>query len=418
MVQQGLSVPPPLRRGGGQRISTGLSIPPSGRAAKNTTSAGKGPPKPRRVRTKKLPSEETETEEYESDDSDAEYGKPRAKRAKTESKVTPHTPTPSNSDAEDEIVGSTRRNIRREASLSAKYDSSDEDDSEKGDGVDEDVVVAAGADFLDLIDDVPRVDQPTPEPAKSLIVKLPAKTTAKPDSSNLRRNELDHPATVAGGLPTYTGTPSIDAYPAFDLSAQNHRHYSQEDREYSASDFLSNGYGTRSGLPESSLYGSMLNQPHMSYSNGFEHFDDTNLEDQDMAEDGWNPTNTDYHYGRFDGSCAFATPPFLNTHGTSTSTGHAPSSLPQLSTSFMLEPAVQEDTVGGEYFSSGSSTINHTPSSNLADDSVNIPWLTRDRSSARQATGMDLGNVDTVQSSDVASRHQQYDDYGDGNPCF
>ena len=93
MVQQGLSVPPPLRRGGGQRISTGLSIPSARRPAKNPTSTGKVPPKPRRVRTKKLPSEETETEEYDESDSDAEYGKPRAKRTKTESKATPRTPT-------------------------------------------------------------------------------------------------------------------------------------------------------------------------------------------------------------------------------------------------------------------------------------------------------------------------------------
>ena len=411
MVQQGLSVPPPLRRGGGQRISTGLSIPSSRRPAKNPTSAGKAPPKPRRVRTKKLPIEETETEEYESD-SDAEYGKPRAKRAKTESKATPHTPTPSTSDSEEEIVSSTRRDVKREASFSSNFESSDDDNSEKGDGVDEDEVVAAGADFLDLVDDVPGIGQPTPEIAKSLIVKLPAKKPIKSESSNLLRNELDHPTTVD------SGTSSIGTYPGFDLSVQNHRNYPQGDHEYNPSEFLSAGYGSRNGLPETSLYGSMISQPQISYSNGFENFDDANLEDHDMAEDGWNPTNADYHYGRFNSSYAFATPPFGNAHGTSTTTGHVPSSLPQLSTSFMLGPAAQEDTVGGEYFSSGSSTINHTPSSNLAEDSVNIPWLTRDGSSARKATGRDLNNVDNVQSSDAATLHQQYDGYGDGNFCF
>ena len=84
----------------------------------------------------------------------------------------------------------------------------------------------------------------------------------------------------------------------------------------------------------------------------------------------------------------------------------------------MLERAVQEDTVGGEYFSSGLSTMNHTPSSNLADASVNVPWLTQSVACARQATSMDLNNVDIVQSSNVTSRHQQYDSYGDGNHCF
>ena len=418
MVQQGLSVPPPLRRGGGQRISTGLSIPSSRRVAKIPTSAGKAPSKPRRVRRKKLPSEETETEEYDESDSDAEYGKPRAKRAKTESKATPHTPTPSTSDSEDEIVSSTRRDVKREASFSSNSDSSDADNSEKGDGVDEDEVVAAGADFLDLVDDVPRIGQPTPEPAKSLIVKLPAKKPIKSESSNLVTHNLDHLSTVASGLPTYTSTSSIETYPGFDLSAQNHRNYPQGDQEYNPSEFLSAGYGSRNALPETSLYGSMISQPQMSYSNGFENFNDANLEDHDMAEDGWNTTNADHHYGRFNSSYAFATPPFGNAHGASTTTGHVPSSLPPLSTSFMLGPAAQEDTVGGEYFSSGSSTINHTPSSNLTDDSVNIPWLTRDGSSARKATERDLNDLDNVQSSDVATLHQQYDGYGDGNFCF
>ena len=417
MVQQGLSVPPPLRRGGGQRISTGLSIPPSGRAARKPPSAGKGPPKPRRVRTQKLPSEETEWDEYESD-SDAEYGKPRAKRAKIQSKVKTHTPTPSTSDSEEENVNSVGRKVKREASNSSNNKSSDEDHSQEGDGMDEDEVVATGAGFLDLVDDVPTMGQPAPEPVKSLIVKLPAKKTIKPESSNLERNDINHLATVASNLPAFNSTSSIDSYPGLDLSMQHSRQFSQAIHEYDNSGFLSAGYSPSNGLPETSLYGSMISQPPMSFSNGFEHFDDANLEDQDMAEDVWNSTNTDYRYGRFNNSCAFATPPFRNAHGTSITTGQPPSSLPQLSTSFMLEPAIQEDTVGGEYFSSGLSTINHTPSSNLADDSVNIPWLTREGSSTTQATGMDLSNVDNVQSSDVASRHQQYDGYGDGNACF
>ncbi len=412
MVQQGLSVPPPLRRGGGQKISTGPSIPPSGRAANNSTSARKGVPKPRRARTKKIPSEEIDSEDYESN-SDAEYGKPRAKRVKIRSKNKQHTPTPGTSDTEEEIVSPIKHDIKREASSSSNDESSVENHSQKGDG---DEVVAAGAGFLDLVDDDPTMDQLAPDPIKSLIVKLPMKDSIRPESPDLRRSNLDHLATVASGLPTYTTTSSLGTYPGFDLSV-HHRHYSQADHAHSTSEFLSSGIGATDRLPESSLYGSMTSQPDISYSNGFEHFGDTNLGVQGMAEDGWNPTNSDYQFGGYDGSSAFTTPPYLNAHGTSTITGQPPS-LPQLSTSFMLRPAVQEDTVGGEYFSSRPSTINHTPSSNLTEESVNIPWLTRDDSSTRQATGIDLNNVDDAQSSDITTLHQQYDGYGDGNACF
>ena len=67
MVQQGLSIPPPLRRGGGQRISTGLSVPPTGRAANYPVYAPKDSPKPRQVRRKKLASEGTDSDGYGSD---------------------------------------------------------------------------------------------------------------------------------------------------------------------------------------------------------------------------------------------------------------------------------------------------------------------------------------------------------------
>ena len=122
-------------------------------------------------------------------------------------------------------MSSTRRDARRETSLSSNYGSRAKDHSQNGDVVDEDEViaasadlrdlddiptmacvenskpesssedssnwslgahisrrpnlrvVAAGADFLDLVDDVPRLGQPAPEPAKNLIVKLPATKT-------------------------------------------------------------------------------------------------------------------------------------------------------------------------------------------------------------------------------------------------
>ena len=413
MVQQGLSVPPPLRRGGGQRISTALSIPPSGRTANNHVLAHKDPPKPRNVRRRKVVSEETESDGYGSD-SEAEYGKPRAKRAKVRSKVKSSTPTPSTGGSEEETASSGRSNIKREGTNSSDDDYSDEDRSEKGGEMD---VVAAGAGFLNLVDDVPTTGDIAPEPSKSLIIRLPAKKAIKPEGSNLGRNDLDNLAAAAGGLPNYTGTSSIGTYPGLDLSLQTQQHYSQAD-PHSTSGYLSADYGDIDGLPEPSLYGSTISLPHISYPNGFEHFSTASSGDQGVVEDGWDPANSHYQSRGFIGSCASTTPRSLNAHGTPTITRHPRSSLSHLSTSFMLEPAVQEDTVGGEYYSPGLSTFDHTPSSNLPEDSANVPWLTRDGSSTGNTAGMDLDNVETVHSSDMATLHQQYDGYGDGNVYF
>ena len=52
-------------------------------------------------------------------------------------------------------MSSTRRDVKREASLSSNYGSSDEDHSQNGDVIDEDEVVAASADFRDLVDYIP-----------------------------------------------------------------------------------------------------------------------------------------------------------------------------------------------------------------------------------------------------------------------
>ena len=417
MVQQGLSVPPPLRRGGGQRISTALSIPPSGRAANNPVLAHKGQPNPRKVRRRKVASEDTDSEGYGSG-SDAEYGKPRAKRAKIGSKVKAHTPTPITSESEEETPSSVRSSIKREQTNSSNGDYSDEDRSEKGDDMDGDEVVAAGADFLNLVDDVPTMEDITPAPSKSLIVRLPAKKAIKPEGSNLCRNDLDNLAAAASGLTTYTGTSSIGTYPGLDPSLQTLPRFSQADHAHSNSGYLSASYGGIDGLPEPSLYGGTISLPHISYPNGFEHFNSTSSEDQGVVEDDWDPANSEYQSRGFIGSCASTTPRSLNAHGMPTITRHPRSFLSHLSTSFMLEPAVQEDTVGGEYYSPGLSTFDHTPASNLPEDSANVPWLTRSGSSTGQTTGMDLDNVDTVQPSDMDTLRQQYEGYGDGNVYF
>ena len=417
MVQQGLSVPPPLRRGGGQRISTALSIPPSSRTAKNPITAPKGPPKPRNVRRRKIASEDSDSDDCSSD-SDAEYGKPRAKRAKIRSKAKTPTPTLSTDGSEEEAASSVTSNIKRERPYSCDEDSSDEDRSEKGHEIDRDEVIAAGAGYLDLVDDVLSRGKIAPEPSKSLIVKLPAKKAIKPESPNLRRDDLDDLATVASGLPAYTNTSSIGSYPAFDLPMPNHHHYSQADQAHNTSKFLSAGYGGMDGLPENSLYGSMISHPRATYPNGFEHFSDPSLGDQGVVEDSWNPANSEYQFGGFNYSGTPANSRFLNAREASTTTRQPRSSLSHLSTSFAFAPAVEEDTVGGEYRSPRLSTINHTPSSNLPEDSANVPWLTRDASSAGQASGMDLDNIDTVQPSDTDALHQQYDGYEDGNVYF
>ena len=121
-----------------------------------------------------------------------------------------------------------------------------------------------------IVDDIPTVGDIAPEPSKSLTVKLPAKRAIKPEGSNLGRN-----ATLASGLPSYTGTYSIGNYQGLDLSRlprhpgsvvpylhpaqrsshginrlislQNHGHYSQTDHAHSNSGYLSAGYGGMDG---------------------------------------------------------------------------------------------------------------------------------------------------------------------------
>ena len=81
-------------------------------------------------------------------------------------------------------MSSARRDIKRELSDSSTDESSDEDHSQKGNDMNDDGVVAAGADILDIVDDVPTMGQPAPGPVKSLIIKLPATKTMKPGQSN------------------------------------------------------------------------------------------------------------------------------------------------------------------------------------------------------------------------------------------
>lgn len=162
MVNQGLDVPPPLRRGGSHTISTGPKTPskitlskitpskitPSKRATARAATAKSG-------RAKKAVSETSDEDGYSSD-SEADYGKPSVKRAKT---------TPKNKgrmkveDSGDEVNTPTKRGDLRQGSRGKSKmlgeGSDDETDSEDDVRQDGEEIVAVGAPFLSLVDDSP-----------------------------------------------------------------------------------------------------------------------------------------------------------------------------------------------------------------------------------------------------------------------
>ena len=383
MVQQGLSVPPGLKRGGYTRISTGRSIP---------------------ARKKNVASRNSENS---GTDSDAEYGQPRAKRAKTRSKVKAHTPTPSTSESEEEISDSETSDVKRERSRCSNDQSSAGDYAQGGvEPVREDTV-AGGAGFFNLARDDPNMVDIAQDPLRRLIIKLPVNKATKPEGSDFSKSDLNDLATVASGLSAYDGTSTVGPYPAFHPSVQNHHYHSEANHAHNTSGFPSARYGNINGLPDNSLYGSMITQPHGYYPNGYEHFDNPSLGHQGAVEQSWDLVNVDYQVG---GSLPRtpATSHFLDARGTSNAMSHPPSSLSQLPTSLVSEPAGQNDLMGGDYHSSGVST-----SSILPEEFGHIPWQTRDVSTTGQTNGMDLDDMNTVQPSDIDPFHQQYEGYGD-----
>ena len=158
MVEQGLPVPPPLKRGGGGgRISTAPSLPARARssALKANPSSGRAVPMKKKRRA---PTVSDESDEDASDsDADSEYGKPITKRAKTGKKKHPSSKVKAEKDSfEDEELDSDNATV-------------------KGENADDERVVAAGASFLSLEKNVPGCKQVSKEAeAKpSLIVRLP-----------------------------------------------------------------------------------------------------------------------------------------------------------------------------------------------------------------------------------------------------
>ena len=206
MVTQGLSVPPPLKRGGGgSRISTSSS---SGSKAKAKTTPTKNEnaqanvksTKPSRAKPKKAgkkvapDSDESEDEDDDAgdnDDSDGTYGQ-LAKRRKTDTKG-PVRRGPMIEESEEELSKPRKRKHKSSKSSSRELSaygttdingvsiedySDDEDDEDDEDDTDSGLV-AAGAPWLALEDDYVshrNTGMKTPYKKKSLIVSLPITT--------------------------------------------------------------------------------------------------------------------------------------------------------------------------------------------------------------------------------------------------
>ena len=168
MVAEGLSVPPPLRRGGSGRDTIASCTPKKHGVTKA--------PKPKSIKKKAKPqsdeSDEQE-EEWKNDDSDLDLGKRRAKRTKSTAKVP------------------NGRTIKKE--ISQDEDAGDDSNEER---------VAAGAGFLALEDDhsaSPQTAKSTPSMKKSLIVALPSTAVGiKEEDVDMSDNEREAEATGAG----------------------------------------------------------------------------------------------------------------------------------------------------------------------------------------------------------------------------
>lgn len=180
MVNQGLSVPPPLRRGGaGSRISTSASSAPKAKptptkngnaqTASNTTKHNSV--KSKKSGKKAAPgSDESEEEDdsWNNDESDAEYGEPHAKRAKPNVKGRKSRNIKIEEDSDEEVTTPSNAPKRKHDNSKSTPGGDVEDDSHNG-------LVAAGAPWLTLEDDYvghPKTGNKTPYKKKSFIVSL------------------------------------------------------------------------------------------------------------------------------------------------------------------------------------------------------------------------------------------------------
>ena len=191
MIEQGLSVPPPLKRGGGStRISTSATTTPKAKATSKKTdvaqaSAKSAKPKSAKPKAAKKGTQgsgdsEDEDDAWSNDDSDADYGQPRAKRAKSDVKG-PMQRRVKTEDSDEEIpIPSKSLKRKHQSSKSARNLSTDIDEKPTGDysDVDDDTnaeVFAAGAPWLTMTNEHSRTKtgKKNPYDKKSLVVSLP-----------------------------------------------------------------------------------------------------------------------------------------------------------------------------------------------------------------------------------------------------
>ena len=448
MVNQGLDVPPPLRRGGGHTIPTGPKTPskitPSKRTTARAATAKSG-------RAKKAVSETSDKDEYSSN-SEADYGKPSAKRVKT---------TPKNKgrmkveDSDDEVNTPTKHGDLRQGSRGKSKmlgeGSDDETDSEDDVQQDGEEIVAAGAPFLSLVDDSPRKGQTgrkTVNKAKSLIVKLPfteqIKDTIKSEEANTTKDNdseateddpngagSDYDMVHMGGLPVQTNMAfGHQAAPHNAASYAGYRvglgMFSPNAHQRSQSDNTYGGAGFFSPSPSSghSQFGSMMHDQDMQYSTGFETFGSMDYwhgglpnTPNHWQNSGFDIYNDNHLSAHFDNVYAHSVPsPHIQAsfHGHSVSIPHIPTSFhghstanrPHIMTSVPGIVAPHSTPAGGDYSSAGASTVNITPSSDEAGY-AHDSWPMHD--------GMPGGSFGTNDDIDeVFAAVDNRDEYGNG----
>ena len=216
MVAQGLSVPPPLRRGGGgsrlataaSKVSKAKATPAKGgnaRATQNTTKST--PAKSKKTGKKAAPgSDESEEEDddWKDEDSDADYGEPPAKRAKSGARGPMRRNVKTEHSDEEDSTPSKALKRKHQGSKSSSHELSAygttdingvpiDYDSETGDDDGADAgLVAAGAPWLDLEDDHshPKTGKKTLYKKKSLVVSLP--TSGRDEVSMKEEVSDDH----------------------------------------------------------------------------------------------------------------------------------------------------------------------------------------------------------------------------------
>ena len=167
LVQEGLPVPPPLRRGGNGRTILAAKTPNKNRVTKAPQ------PKSTKKKTKPQSDDSDEQEDWQNDDSDSTYGKPSSKRTKSKAK------------------GPNGRSIKEEGS----------NDENAGDDTNEDRV-AAGAGFLALEDDdgsSSKTAKKSPSNKKSLIVALPSTVGAIKEEEDIDMSDNEREADATGG---------------------------------------------------------------------------------------------------------------------------------------------------------------------------------------------------------------------------